>query len=344
LVQDQSEVLALLQDPATYGRAAPVIRIDTHGAIVFLAGPDVYKVKRAIRFRFMDFSTLQKRHAACEAEMVVNRANAPGLYLGVVPVSRGGAGLRLGGGGEVVEWTVHLRRFDETGTFEHLAAQGPLGPALIDALARAVVAAHRRAPVKDGAAATRVLHGLLLGTVDELVSATDIFPPKLTAEFGLALVAAFAQAEPLLQRRGLLGQVRRCHGDLHLGNVALIDGAPVLFDALEFDEAIATCDVLYDLAFLLMDLSKLGRIADAALLLDRYLAAADDPQLQIAGLGTLPLFLSLRAAIRAKVVGAMFCLDPEKSGLKADALAYLAAAVDNLAGPRWVKQPILPGT
>jgi aminoglycoside phosphotransferase family enzyme len=178
--------------------------------------------------------------------------------------------------------------------------------------------------------------------VAELVSATEIFPAQLTSEFGVALALAFDQIQPLLLLRGMQGQVRRCHGDLHLGNVALIDGAPVLYDALEFDDTIATCDVLYDLAFLLMDLSKLGRNADAALLLDRYLAASDDAASQVAGLSALPLFLSLRAAIRAKVVGAMFRLNPEKPSLKDDALAYLLAAMDNLAGPRWVNQPNWP--
>jgi aminoglycoside phosphotransferase family enzyme len=153
--QDQGEVLAFLEDPATYGRVEPVIRIDTYGAIIFLAGPDVCKVKGAVRFSFMDFSTLEKRHAACQAELVVNRDNAPGLYLGVLPISRAGAGLRLGGAGAVVEWAVHLRRFDQTETLERLAAIGPLGLALIDRLAHTVVGAYRRAPVRDGA----VRHG-----------------------------------------------------------------------------------------------------------------------------------------------------------------------------------------
>lgn len=323
-----------MADPAAYGRQDAITRIDTHGAIVFLAGPDVYKVKRAVRFSFMDFSTLQKRHAACDAEMVVNRENAPGLYLGVVPITRGSLGLRLGGDGPVVEWAVHLRRFDEATTFEHLAAEGPLGPGLMDALAQAVVAAHRRASVRDGMAATEALGGVVRDTANDIAAATDIFPSDMAAAFGEALRAAFDRAQPLLQRRGMQGQVRRCHGDLHLGNVALIDGHPVLFDALEFDEAIATCDVLYDLAFLLMDLMKFGRKADADILLDRYLAYADDRALQIAGLATLPLFLGLRAAVRAKVVGALSRLEASKPGLKATAQTYLVAAAMHLnSGP-----------
>ena len=295
-------VFDLLQDPRTYGRTEPVTRIDTHGAAVFLAGPDVYKVKRAVRFPFMDFSTLAKRRAACEAEITVNRANAPGIYLGVVPITREGGGLRLGGDGEVVEWAVHLRRFDETATLDRLAAKGPLGRGADRRPGLGRGRLPRRAPRRDGAAATRTLRRLLVETADALVEAGALFDAEAAAAYGAALVARFDHAEPLLLARAARGQVRRCHGDLHLGNLALIDGAPVLFDAIEFDEAIATCDVLYDLAFLVMDLCERGLAADANRLLNRYLGVAENADLQIEGLAALPLFLALRAAIRAKVL------------------------------------------
>jgi aminoglycoside phosphotransferase family enzyme/predicted kinase len=325
--QDQYDVFAFLKDPKTHGLDGPVIRIDTHGAVVFLAGQDVYKVKRAVRFPFMDFSTLERRRAACEAEIEVNSENAPGLYLGVVPIIRDGEALRLGGRGQIVEWTVHLRRFDENATLDRLAAKGPLGPALTDKLARAVVAAHRRAPPRDGSAATRALRGVVTETLEELVAASSLFSPKSVATFGLALVAAFEKAAPLLGQRGGRAQVRRCHGDLHLGNLVLIDGAPVLFDAIEFDEAIATSDILYDLAFLVMDLCERGLCADANRLLNRYLSFADDKSAQIEGLAAMPLFLSLRAAIRAKVIAARISSDARKQILRNEALAYFDAAV-----------------
>ena len=329
--QGQRDVFAFLQDPATYGRTEPVIRIDTHGAAVFLAGPDVYKVKRAVRFPFMDFSTLEKRHAVCEAELLVNRGNAPDLYLGIVPITRDGHVLRLGGSGEVIEWAVHLRRFDENATLDRLATNGPLSAELIDKLGRAVVAAHRRAPLRDGCTATRTLRRLLQETVDELAAAADVFAPDQVVTFGAALVAQFDLAEPGLLRRGERGQVRRCHGDLHLGNLVLIDDAPVLFDALEFDETIATCDVLYDLAFLLMDLCKRALRGNANRLFNRYLSMSDDEPLQIEGLAALPLFLSLRAAIRAKVIAELSRLEPGRDTLRVEALAYFEAAIGFLA-------------
>ena len=120
-VADQGQVFSFLGDPRTFGLAAPVRRIDTHGAALFLAGRDVYKVKRAVRFPFMDFSTLEKRRAACEAEIAVNGPNAPGIYLGAVPITRAASGLALGGAGDIVEWAVHMRRFDENATLDRLA-------------------------------------------------------------------------------------------------------------------------------------------------------------------------------------------------------------------------------
>jgi aminoglycoside phosphotransferase family enzyme/predicted kinase len=349
---DQQDVFAFLGKPETYGRTDPVIRIDTHGAAVFLAGPDVYKVKRAVRFPFMDFSTLDKRHAACVAEIAVNTANAPDLYVGVVPITRDGNALRLGGEGKVIEWAVHLKRFDENATLDRLvscpprplplagdrqatettrSAKAPLGDGLIDRLARAVLAAHRRAPLRDAAAATRALRCQLLETIDELAGFSELFPPERTASLGAALQAGFDHVENLLLRRGAQGQVRRCHGDLHLGNIVLIRGEPVLFDAIEFDEAIATSDILYDLAFLLMDLCERGRRAEANRLLNRYFSFCDDMKLQVDGLAALPLFLGLRAAIRAKVTAAALRLDPRKPGLGDTARAYFAAAIGFIA-------------
>lgn len=344
--QDQSDVFAFLQDPATYGARDPVIRIDTHGAAVFLAGPDVYKVKRAVHFSFMDFSTLEKRHAACDAEIAVNRGNAPNIYLDVVPITRDSGHFRLGGGGPAVEWAVHLRRFDENATLDRLADAGPLGAGLIDKLAQAVVVAHRLARRSDGRTATQVLRRLLQETGVEVAEASDLFPPKRAVRLGSALIAAFDLAEPLLLRRGARGQVRRCHGDLHLGNLVLISGEPVLFDAIEFDEAIATCDILYDLGFLVMDLCERGLRADANRLLNRYLAACEDEPLQLEGLKALPLFMSLRAAIRAKVIAAQLRLGSEKVALGAKALAYFEAAVEFLepAAPQLIAIGGMSGT
>jgi uncharacterized protein len=296
----QSDVLAFLADRAAHGLGEPIKRIDTHGASVFLAGQDVYKVKRAVRFPFLDFSTLEKRRFACERELAVNRVNAPDLYLGVVPISRDGCRLKFGDG-DIIEWAVHLRRFDENRTLDRLAEQGALDQGIIAKLARAAALSHRRAPIAASVGAHLALRGQIEETLTSLEAAPEIFAGESAKNLRKAMSQALAHHESLLSARETLGQVRRCHGDLHLRNIALIDGEPVLFDAIEFDESIATCDVLYDLAFLLMDLWTCGLKQEANLLFNRYLWICNDLQTQLNGLSLLPLFLALRAAIRAKV-------------------------------------------
>lgn len=307
--QDQRDIFAFLADPATHKLAGPVIQIDTHGAAVFLAGPDVYKVKRAVRFPFMDFSTLEKRRRACESELAVNKANAPDLYLGVIPIRRDSGRLKFGDGGAIEEWAVHLRRFDESHTLDHLAERGELGLDIIAKLADVVIASHRRAPVAVGKQSTLSLKRQIDETMDSLAASPDVFPPRAALELRRGMVSAFERAATLLSAREAQGRTRRCHGDLHLCNIVMIDATPVLFDAIEFDEALATCDILYDLAFLLMDLWTRRLHRGANLLLNRYLSACDEVENEVEGLAALPLFLSLRAAIRAKVVN----LEPNKS-------------------------------
>jgi aminoglycoside phosphotransferase family enzyme/predicted kinase len=299
---DQTEVFSFLRASSTFGLTAPVSRIDTHGAAVFLVGQDVYKVKRAVRFPFMDFSTLEKRHAACEAEIAVNKPNAPGIYLGVVPITRDAAVLSLGGSGEVVEWAVHMRRFDENMTFDCLADRQALSPDMVEKLAFAILASHKRAPYRDGAAATHALESYLGQNEQAFAAYPDLFDAQRARRLAADARANLASVRNLLIERGKTGNVRRCHGDLHLRNITLIDDGPVLFDALEFDDGIASGDVLYDLAFLLMDLEERELRWAANLVFNRYLWGSDE--IQLSGLAALPIFLSIRSAIRAKVLAA----------------------------------------
>lgn len=322
----QERIFAFLAEPRTHGMDAPVRRIDTHCAAVFLAGPDVFKVKKAVRYPFLDFSTLAQRRQACEAELAVNRANAPELYLGLVPITEEEGALRLGGTGPVVEWAVHLRRFDETATLDRLADRGPLGEALAGRLAEAVLAAHARAPVVEDLTAADHLRGILTDTVEELRAGIGPLPAEDVVRFAELAGAAYDRQLPLLRARAAVGFLRRCHGDLHLGNIVLIEERPVLFDAIEFDPAIATCDILYDLAFLLMDLWERGQRAEANFLCGTYLAHTPAPLAQIEGLAALPFFMALRAAIRAKVLLAQSRLGGGE-GRAVEARRYLALAL-----------------
>ena len=331
---DQSATIAFLSDPATHG-GAPVSRVETHCAIVFLAGERAYKLKRAVTYVFLDFSTLDARRAACEAEIALNRRTAPDIYLGVEPVTRAaGGGLAVGGvaGGEVVDWVVVMRRFPADGLFDARAARGNLSAADMLALADAAADLHLGAERVTDAVAW--LDHAVEGNIATLGNwAGEPFDPAAIAAFAATLRAAHEAARPLLDTRVRGGFVRVAHGDLHLGNVCTIDGRPVLFDALEFDPRLARIDVLYDLAFLVMDLWTRGFERFAHVVMERWISRTGDD----GGLSLLPLFLGLRAAIRAHVAAATARnagLDKAAAGLKrAQALELLHHARAFLAPP-----------
>ena len=343
---DQSATLGYLGDPASHHLTTPVKRIETHGAVVFLAGPFAYKVKRAVRYPYMDFSTLEKRKAACEAELAINRENAPGIYVGVVAISRDGAGLHIDGPGEIIEWAVLMRRFDEEATFDRLAEKNLIDEKAIDDLAQLVSDSHRKAPLRSGAPAAIAFHNVMKETVAELEMRRDIFPAETVTPLHAALVRNYQKNELLLFRRAMRGKVRRCHGDLHLRNIVRLEGGAVLFDAIEFDESIATIDILYDLAFLIMDLCQRGLSDPACRLLNRYLWLSDDEPGEIEGLALLPLFLALRAAVRAKVLATQADLAENARPLHREARGYVEAALRFLAPspPRLIAVGGLSGT
>lgn len=326
---EQQPVIDFLCDPATHGGA--VKRIDTHAASVFLAGDRALKIKRAVRFPFLDYSTLDKRKAACEAEIEVNRLYAPHIYRGVIAITReAGGGLALGGEGEPVEYAVEMTRFDDTQGFDHLAEAGRIDLALADALGRAVAKAHEAVPVVKDAGFAGTLADIIEQNDGELRAASDLFPSKDVDALTIASRAALARLRPLFAAREGNGFVRRCHGDLHLGNIVLIDGAPVLFDAIEFNPRLATIDVFYDLAFLLMDLIERNLAAAATAVLNRYLAATHSDS-NLDALAALPLLMSLRAAIRAKVTAVRPNRD---AAMEKSARDYFALAQHLLAAPK----------
>ena len=291
-----------LADPKTHGLSEPVERVDTANAVVFLAGAEVYKLKRAVKFPFMDFSTLDKRREACEAEIAVNRPLAPDIYRSALPIVRQGETFAVGGNCEIVEWAVHMRQFDENATLDHVADREGVSDAIVDKLALAVRRSHTRAPLRNEARAAHALETYIDQNSAAFAERPDLFDPPAARKLAVDSRLAFAIVRPVLLKRGEAGFVRRCHGDLHPRNIVLIDGEPTLFDAVEFSDEIASGDVLYDLAFLLMDLEERSLRAPANRLFNRYLAP--EPPEALTGLVALPLFLSLRAAIRAKVEAA----------------------------------------
>ncbi|MCK6451277.1 MAG: AAA family ATPase [Alphaproteobacteria bacterium] len=348
VTEDQAAVIALLTDPATHGAksaaALKLERFDTHGAVVVLAGDRAYKLKRAVRYPFFDYSTAARRHHACVRELDLNRRTAPDIYLAVRPVLRARDGtLGLGRPGEgdaatAVDWVVEMRRFGGDALLDQRARDGRLDAGTMLELADAIAAFHRAAERRpdlgghDGMA--RIVDGIVAG----LEADADRTDPAKVAAFASRARALLARDAALLDRRRAAGFVRHGHGDLHLRNVCLWQGRPTLFDAIEFDDRIATCDVLYDLAFLLMDLEHRGLRALANAVFNHYMAraVADDGIDAVQGVALLPLFLACRAGIRAQVglAGARAQPDAAKqAAAETEARAYLDLALAFLAPP-----------
>jgi hypothetical protein len=329
IVGDQSEVIRFLADPANWAGAVDrVERIDTHGAIVFLGGERVRKLKRAVRFDYMDFSTPERRRACCEAELRLNRRTAPELYLRVVAVTREADGrLALGGAGEPVDWLVEMRRFDQDTLFDRLVESGRIEPALLEGAADAVAALHalaERRTDRGGAASHRLVIDTNCRELDR--AAGKYVEAAKAAALRTRSLAALERLAPLAERRRQDGFVRQCHGDLHLHNICLVDGRPTLFDCIEFNDDFAVIDVLYDLCFLLMDLLHRRRPDLAGIAFNHYLEATADYD----GLALLPLYLSMRAAIRAHVSLSMAEVQSEAAraaALRGEARTYLDEAL-----------------
>ena len=297
---DQAEVTAFLADPSTYGSTGRVDRFETHISLVFLVGANAWKIKRAVRFPYLDFSTLEKRRAACMRELEVNRRYAPDIYLECVPITRSaGGGLQLSGRGEVVEWAVHMRRFEQSALLGNIASGPGIAAELAKRVADAVFESHRSAaasaPGSGAARMSRVLASLSQGLLRQTA-----FDADAVLAFFRHAEDQLRRAEATLEERARRGYVRRCHGDLHLCNIVLWQGQPLLYDAIEFDEDLATVDTLYDLAFLLMDLDRHGQRRAANEILNRYMWRSD-AELDLRGLQALPLFLAVRAGVRALV-------------------------------------------
>ena len=273
--------------------------VETHISWVLLSGPDAYKIKKPVKLHFLDFSTLDKRRFFCEEEVRLNRRTAPGLYLGVVPIA--GDPPMIGAQGDPVEYAVHMRRFPADMLFTRLAQDGVLTPAHIDALAASVARFHadaaRAAPDDD----VRAVDHAVAPAFDNLADIEALETP-VAVRTALARLRdwtrreAYALASTFASRH-VTGFVRDCHGDLHLGNVALIDGVPVPFDCIEFNPALRTIDVMSDVAFMAADLVYHGLPRLAARFLNAYLEATGD----YAGLRVLRFYLVYRAMVRAKI-------------------------------------------
>ena len=288
--ESQRETARMLQDLA--GGAAPV---ETHASLVFVGADTVWKLKKAVRLPFLDFTAVQDRRRFAERELGLNAPAAKGLYRDVVPVVRRPDGtLALDTAvGEPVDWVVRMARVPEADFLDAMARDGRIGPAELDAVADVVAAYHAALPpARDTLPPMhRIAHGNHRSAIETGLD------DAIVSHWRGGMLGALDGLDGWMRQRAGQGFVRRAHGDLHLGNMCLWHGRPVPFDALEFDEVMATIDLGYDLAFLLMDLDRRSGRAAANRTLNRYLARTGD----VGMLAGMPAFLSMRAMVRAHV-------------------------------------------
>ena len=323
----QDEVIRFLQSAAAFP-AARVEHVETHCAHIFLGGDLALKIKRAVRYDYLDQSTADLRRALLERELFLNQPTAPMIYQDVVPLTRAaGGGLEFDGNGPPVEWVLRMRRFAAECEMTAVADSGRLTDEVAEALGSVVQHFHSVCPVRQERG-----DDLIREILDELARVLAPLEPmvggKLIESFLHRARQLWSGLAPVLRDRGASGHVKRVHGDLHLRNLLLIEGKPVLFDALEFDERLATCDVLYDLAFLVMDLCHRGLGRQANVAMTAYILAAAGAE--DSGLVALPLFLSVRAAIRAMVLMQTDQVTGHAGTSTVEARQYLAQAAGYL--------------
>jgi len=331
LLEDQRRLVQALRTPACYPHPVGRISIiETHISFVLLTGTFAYKIKKPVDLGFLDFTTLEKRWFFCQEELRLNLRLAPQLYLDVVPICGTHEAPTVGQGAPVIEYAVKMLEFPQQAQADRMLARGQLTSRDMDALAALVADFHARSnrsgqsddhgtPEAIQACSAQNFTQIRAGTMDavHLPLLDDI--EKWTMREDLRLRDVFAA-------RKRDGRVRECHGDLHLGNIAFLNGEPRVFDCIEFNPGLRWIDVISEIAFLVMDLRAAERPDLARRFLNAYLEFTGDYD----GLRTLPYFLVYRAMVRAKVglvrAGQLGPRDPGRSNAQESFRRYLDLA------------------
>jgi len=333
-VDDFQRLIASLMRPDAYPHPAdPVEHIETHISHVFLAGDFAYKLKKPLNLGFLDFSTLDRRRHCCEEEVRLNRRLAPDLYMGVVAIAGTASAPGIGRPGPVQEYAVQMHRFPQ----EALLSRQTLSGELMDRLAEEVADFHARIPIADpddpfgtpdAVRAPMIANLVQIRACAALRDQSDRLD-RLEAWTG----SRWQALTPAIDRRRRHGHIRECHGDMHRGNIALVDGQIRIFDAIEFNPALRWIDTASEIAFLIMDLEESGAVPRARRFLNRYLERNGD----YGSLQVLDFYKVYRALVRAKVLAirlGQVDLDPmEAERDQAQCIRYLELA-ESYTAPR----------
>lgn len=290
-------IAALLKPEAYDHQVGQIQLLETHISWIFLTGPFAYKLRKPVQLGFLDFSTAAQRRQDCIEEVRLNQRLAPDLYLGVRDIHGPPDQARFHGSGAVIEAAVQMRQFDQGALLPLVLQRQVLDDSAIDALAQRLALFHDNAAVAPaegayGTAAMVISPALAnLQVLEESASKDELGSLRRWTE------TTAERLSPLFQRRLATGQVRECHGDLHLGNMVLLAGEIVVFDCLEFNASLRWIDPISDMAFLVMDLEQVAQPRLATRLLNGWLAQGGDYE----GLQLWRWYLTYRALVRAKV-------------------------------------------
>jgi hypothetical protein len=327
---DQASLLRALRNPRIFGPGTRAVTLlETHISYVLLTGEYAYKIRKAVNLEFLDFTTLAARQHDCQEELRLNHDLAPSIYLDVVAITGTIADPMIGGDGPALEYAVRMRQFQRDALLSDLLARGTLAPSHIDELAGLVADFHART--------RRAAADMPYGRPDDVLQPARQNFTQLCAttdapreRIDLDALQAWTETEyeacvSIFAARRRQGFVRECHGDLHLGNIVLIEGSITLFDRLEFNESMRWIDVMNDVAFVVMDLQERSRRDLAARFLTAYLEATGDYD----GLSVLPFYLVYRSMVRAKVARlrvSQLGAPADRAHVLADGRAYLELA------------------
>lgn len=323
-------LIAALQNPALYSHPVDGFRvIETHISWVILTGAYAYKMKKPVDFGFLNFTELASRKHFCEQELLLNQRMAPELYLQVLPITGTLEAPIIGGEGEPIEYLVQMREFPQTQLMAEVQARGELTDAHIDALAEKIAQFHQSIPPVEA--------NHPLNSAEAIVAPMrqnfEQIRPLLTEAADLqqldALIdwteTSIERLYPLLEQRSQQGYIRECHGDLHLGNAAIINNKVVLFDCIEFNDPFRFIDIASDAAFLAMDLEDRGLKCQARRFLNGWLERTGD----YAALELINLYKAYRALVRAKV--SLFRLYQEQDAVERKVVVRQYRSYANLA-------------
>lgn len=332
------KLIVSLDNPLAFGHPIEYLRlIETHISWVLLTGRYAYKIKKPVNFGFLDFSTLEKRRHYCAEELRLNRRFAPEIYLEVVEIRGSTAAPRIGGEGEIVEYAVKMLEFPQSCLLSDHAAKGDLSPETIDSIADSLAALHEQSETaaadSDFGSAAQVARW----SEENLVQIANAIPAEDLPNSFFELRRWYRENFGLLEiveTRRQQGRVRDCHGDLHLGNMAMIDGKVCFFDCIEFNPELRWIDTLSEAAFVAMDLQARGYPGLCWRFLNRYFERGGDH----AGIALLRYYSIYRALVRAKVE-ALRASQGNPAGaddreLLAPAIRYIELAASWAAGHR----------